>query len=237
MKKKTEEEIKERRRAYYQANKERIKEYERKKRERMSEDEKELERSKMRDWYKKKRESEGKEYGQKSNQKTKNKKIKLTKYPNGIFLLEYSIKKFNNKLYKSDDKYLDDRETSHLQKELATLIYKVDPSEKIVILESNSIQVYLKEDTHVEEISAIVEDFANKFIYENKNDKSEKKEKKVKHNIRPVYQYTLNGEFVAEYESGTAAAKAIGVSQASISLCCSGKLKKTGGYVFKYAYG
>lgn len=49
-----------------------------------------------------------------------------------------------------------------------------------------------------------------------------------------VIQYTVLGEFVAEYETVTDAHNKTGVSMAGISLTCSGKNKKAGGFVWKY---
>lgn len=50
-----------------------------------------------------------------------------------------------------------------------------------------------------------------------------------------VKQYDLNGNFIAEWPSATAAAKELGIDQPHIIRCCRGKLRKTGGYVWKYA--
>ena len=50
---------------------------------------------------------------------------------------------------------------------------------------------------------------------------------------RAVRQYTLDGEFIAEYVSITEAKKATGAS--SISICCNGKIQTSGGYKWKYA--
>ena len=48
---------------------------------------------------------------------------------------------------------------------------------------------------------------------------------------RPVLQYTLDGQFVAEYSSINEAARQTGVNQTSISYCCR---KSAGGYNWKY---
>lgn len=52
--------------------------------------------------------------------------------------------------------------------------------------------------------------------------------------IKPVIQYTLDGQFVAEYPSGMEASKQNGISAGHISHCCLGKRKTAGGYVWKY---
>ena len=52
---------------------------------------------------------------------------------------------------------------------------------------------------------------------------------------RKVFQYTLDGCFVAEHVSGTAAAKSAGCSQTAISRCCCGKAKTIYGFIWRYA--
>lgn len=51
----------------------------------------------------------------------------------------------------------------------------------------------------------------------------------------PVKQYTLDGQFVAEYPSQSEAARQTGICQASIYNNCSGKITKTHNYIFSYA--
>lgn len=51
---------------------------------------------------------------------------------------------------------------------------------------------------------------------------------------KPVLQYTLDGEFVAEYPSGMEAHRVTGCKQSGINNCCLGKLKTSYGYVWKY---
>ena len=52
------------------------------------------------------------------------------------------------------------------------------------------------------------------------------------HNPRrkPVFQYSLDGVFIAEYSSSRQAGLALGVCQAGISACCNGKAKTAHGY-------
>lgn len=51
---------------------------------------------------------------------------------------------------------------------------------------------------------------------------------------KKVFQYTLNGEFVAEYPSTMEVQRQLGYSQGNISLCCNGKLKTAYGYIWSY---
>lgn len=57
----------------------------------------------------------------------------------------------------------------------------------------------------------------------------------VKSRLKPVAQYTKNGEFITKYDSVIEATKACGFSSDSkISECCKGKRKSTGGYQWRY---
>lgn len=51
---------------------------------------------------------------------------------------------------------------------------------------------------------------------------------------KPVLQYTLDGELIAEHESINAAAIAVDGNVGGIHHCCTGKYKVAYGYVFKF---
>lgn len=51
---------------------------------------------------------------------------------------------------------------------------------------------------------------------------------------KPVYQYTLDGEFVREWESMCEVKRELGYSDRHISECCKGKLKTAYGFLWKY---
>ena len=51
---------------------------------------------------------------------------------------------------------------------------------------------------------------------------------------RKVYQYTINGDFVAEFENASIAAKSLGKSNSPIVGCCNGKRKTAYKYVWTY---
>lgn len=53
-------------------------------------------------------------------------------------------------------------------------------------------------------------------------------------NRRKVCQFTMDGEFVAEHESITDAALAVGTYPAVIMYVCQGKWKHTQGFIWKY---
>ena len=54
---------------------------------------------------------------------------------------------------------------------------------------------------------------------------------------KSVIQYSKDGEFIAEFSSTREASRQIGCHNQSISACCKGKLKSTGGYIWKYKEG
>ena len=52
------------------------------------------------------------------------------------------------------------------------------------------------------------------------------------HNV-PVIQYTLDNQYVQEWESATIAQQELGIRQTSIAHCCSGDYHHAGGYIWK----
>lgn len=57
---------------------------------------------------------------------------------------------------------------------------------------------------------------------------------KIKNFRKPVFQYTIEGDFVCKFESIRAAAKSIGCSKGYIGNCCNGRVKSALGYVWKF---
>ena len=53
--------------------------------------------------------------------------------------------------------------------------------------------------------------------------------------MRPVKQYTLDGQFVSSYESIRDAARKTGINRSGIMDCCKKEIKYTHGFVFRYA--
>lgn len=51
---------------------------------------------------------------------------------------------------------------------------------------------------------------------------------------KEVIQYDKNGNFIKEWESITEASQKLNLQISNISKCCSGGLKTTGGYIWKY---
>ena len=52
---------------------------------------------------------------------------------------------------------------------------------------------------------------------------------------RPVYQYSLDDTFIAEYECIKGAADALGIQRKAVQACLSGRSKTSGGFKWKYA--
>lgn len=50
----------------------------------------------------------------------------------------------------------------------------------------------------------------------------------------PILQYTLDGIFVRVWDSALSASIELNINKSSISACCKGKLKTSGGFIWKY---
>lgn len=51
---------------------------------------------------------------------------------------------------------------------------------------------------------------------------------------RPVLQYSKDGFFISEYKSTREAMRQTGTQPSAITLCCQGKYKSAGGFIWKY---
>lgn len=63
-------------------------------------------------------------------------------------------------------------------------------------------------------------------------------EKQRKSIMIPVSQYTLDGEFIREWESATTAGRELGIDQSSITACAKGnnrRRKTIGGFMWRYS--
>ena len=52
--------------------------------------------------------------------------------------------------------------------------------------------------------------------------------------IQPIIQYSLNGDFIMEFESISDAVKSTGTRRSGIYACCVGRYKSSNGYVWKH---
>jgi len=55
-----------------------------------------------------------------------------------------------------------------------------------------------------------------------------------KHSRKAVIQYTLDGDFIREFESASAASRELSCNNASISKCCKGNILTYNGYIWQY---
>ena len=53
----------------------------------------------------------------------------------------------------------------------------------------------------------------------------------------PIIQFTKSGEFMKEWPSAKEAGRQLGIHQQNICACLKGRLKSTGGFVWRYAHG
>lgn len=72
------------------------------------------------------------------------------------------------------------------------------------------------------------------FTDEHKKHISESKQGAKHHNAKPVYQYTIDGEFVRMWEYTSLATKQLGINKSNIGEVCSGRRKTAGGYVWSH---
>ena len=70
---------------------------------------------------------------------------------------------------------------------------------------------------------------------EENNNYGSHNERSAKARSKPVLQFSLTGEFIREWPSAMEASHQIGIAQPNICNCCRGKLKSTGGFVWRYA--
>lgn len=70
--------------------------------------------------------------------------------------------------------------------------------------------------------------------YGTRNKRASEKLKNHPSSSKPVLQYTLNGEFVAEYPSMREAKRNTRIDDDTISMCCNGKYRHAGGYLWRY---
>lgn len=65
---------------------------------------------------------------------------------------------------------------------------------------------------------------------------SEEMKNKIRENTpsKPVIQFSKTGEFIAEYSSSRDAEHHTGCNQSNIIKCCKGKIKSTGGFIWRY---
>lgn len=100
-----------------------------------------------------------------------------------------------------------------------------------------------KENNHVSNLEFCTHKYNNNYgtrkerISEGNKGKKRTEESKQKigdASKKPILQYTLDNVFIKEFDSATTADKDLKINQSSITKCCKGKLKTSGGYIWKY---
>lgn len=61
-------------------------------------------------------------------------------------------------------------------------------------------------------------------------------DKKSKNLSKPIIQFSKDGKFIKKWDSALDAQRELGIKQSNICSCCKGKLKSTGGYIWRYYY-
>ena len=69
---------------------------------------------------------------------------------------------------------------------------------------------------------------------ETRNKMSEAHKEKIYANIKPILQFSKDGEFIAEYPSIMEASRQTGCNLGHICSCCRGERKSAGGFIWKY---
>lgn len=91
-----------------------------------------------------------------------------------------------------------------------------------------------KANNSVDNLEWCTQEYNNHYGVGNKNRCINSRNGAIKKQARAVEQYTLDGEFVAEYFSAMEAGRQNQCRQAGISECCNGKQKTAYGYVWRY---
>ena len=107
--------------------------------------------------------------------------------------------------------------------------FKIPNKEQALELEAELMKWYDSVDNGYN--TSVYDSHHCKHSEESKNRMSENRPSK------PVLQFSKDGELIAEYSSIMEAEKNTGCFNPNICACCKGKLKSTGGYIWKYKEG
>lgn len=93
---------------------------------------------------------------------------------------------------------------------------------------------FMSEDEHKRRSECIMGS-KNGFYGKHHSEETKNKNKAAhKKHTKPVLQYTLDGQFVAEYPSLHEVKRQLGYDRKHVSDCCRGKNKTSYGYIWKY---
>ena len=59
-------------------------------------------------------------------------------------------------------------------------------------------------------------------------------ERSAKARSKPILQYSKSGEFIREWQGAREVERVLGINSSHIISCCKGKLKSSGGFVWRY---
>lgn len=91
-----------------------------------------------------------------------------------------------------------------------------------------------KENNNVDNLEWCTEAYNNEYGEGHKKRSENAIKYAIKNQSKAVLQFSLNGEYIAEYYSATEAGRKNNCRQGGISECCNGKQKTAYGYIWKY---
>lgn len=74
----------------------------------------------------------------------------------------------------------------------------------------------------------------NSRYWKGKTRSTEAKEKMAKAKVKPISQYTLDGQFIRSWDSGKHVQNETGMSQGNVNKVCLGKYKQAYGFIWKF---
>ena len=91
-----------------------------------------------------------------------------------------------------------------------------------------------KENNCVENLEWCTQEYNNSYGEGHKQRSKNSIKYAIQKQSKPVLQYSLNGEYIAEYYSAMEAGRKNNCRQGGISECCNGKQKTAYGYIWRY---
>lgn len=89
---------------------------------------------------------------------------------------------------------------------------------------------------HSKEVKQLLHNKMAKVVFteEHKKHISESKQGIKHHCAKPVYQYSINGDFIRKWDYMSEATKELNINKGNITEVCKGRRKSAGGYIWKY---
>ena len=157
----------------------------------------------------------------------------------------------NGDIYRTNSKKLAKQSSTGRNKNYKTVSYTENGKQYICYVHRLVAETYIKNpynkpkvnhidgnklNNHVENLEWVTQSENMKHAYKNGLAKSPMIGRFGKLNTRSktVYKYSLHGDLVCIYDSVEIAARENGIFPTGIHLCANGKLKKSGGFVWKF---